>query len=116
MKQNLGCCFKNQKMDTKHSDAAPENVALPEEDVVDVPRQAPEDKKASTRFMNAPLAPSTPAELDRLVQSLKLRYAHLFKNDEQFEFFCMLPLDEEQREDLIQKMLNPNKKRRGLGT
>lgn len=34
-------------------------------------------------------------------------YRHLFASEEQFEYFCMFPINKQQRQILIKEMLNP---------
>ena len=53
--------------------------------------------------------PESPAAFDKYVENLRPLYGRLFKNEAEYELFCMLPLSNEQRLTVLQAMIEERK-------
>lgn len=66
-----------------------------------------------TDFAKVEIPPQNKDDLDWERDYLKLKYGKYFKNREQFDFFCMLPLStEEQRAKFMDRWLELEKANR----
>ena len=62
--------------------------------------------KTMTDFADCELPPQNLEDFRHERETLRLKYGKYFKNNEQFDFFCMLPLStEEQRTKFMNRWL-----------